>query len=228
MTGKEVAWIEKIFLKLVSSAVIAAALAGMYGLRSSAAVPAEEIFISQFYGAGCEKGMFSNDYIELYNSGEAAVELNGYLLTYSSDAGEGEESSTVDSDGNITCKSLQLIGTIPAHGYFLVCGSGNSCSQEDYSILSYNQLWNDLVIDDQATVTLKLYKEDELVDMVSTEGCSCRYMISGQTAVLCGNDGRRRGCETGLRTFYWNRPLTEEYKDLYEPRSSYGPADGSK
>lgn len=228
MTGREYALLEKLLLKLISTALIAAGLAGMYSLRAHASAPeTEQICISQFYGAGASEGVFSNDYVELYNPSDVPVELNDYILTYSSGGEEETAGSTVDSDGVRTQKALSLSGTIPSHGFFLICGSDHIYRDGAYQIRLCNQIWKDLVIDNQATVTLKLFKSKDLADMVSTEGCSCRYMVSEQTAVLCGAAGERRGCGTGIRTFYWGRPISEEFETMYEPQSSYGPADGN-
>ena len=86
------------------------------------------------------------------------------------------------------------------------------------------------MIDDQPTVTLKLYRGTALADMVSTEGSSCRYLVSSRVSVV--NEevprDRREGGGEGLRTFYWGDQVTREYERLYEPQSSYGAADGEE
>ena len=85
MTGREKQALRKAFIKNLSAAVVAAGLAGMYGMRSNGAeAPAEQVVISQFYGAGGSEGVFSSDYVELYNPGDKAVSLEGYILGYSS------------------------------------------------------------------------------------------------------------------------------------------------
>ena len=183
--------------------------------------------ISQFYGAGGSEGVFSSDYVELYNPGDKAVSLEGYILGYSSGSEEGKAGSTVDSDGMRTEKTIGLAGTIPAKGYYLVCGADNTCREEAYQIQSFNRKWQDLVIDDQATVTIKLYEGGSLADVLSTEGSSCQYMVSSSTSVISleADRGSGRG-GNGLRTFYWGDGVSPEYEDRYEPRSSYGAADG--
>ena len=83
------------------------------------------------------------------------------------------------------------------------------------------------MIDDQATVTIKLYEGGSLADVLSTEGSSCQYMVSSSTSVISleADRGSGRG-GNGLRTFYWGDGVSPEYEDRYEPRSSYGAADG--
>lgn len=240
MTGREKQALRKAFIKILSAAVVAAGLAGMYGMRSNGARPMEEkadfqageekVIISQFYGAGGSEGVFSNDYVELYNPGDEAVRLDGYILSYSSGSDEGEAGSTVNSDGFRTEKTIDLAGSIPARGFYLVCGAYNQCTDGTCQIRSFNRAWRDLVIDDQPTVTLKLYRGTALADMVSTEGSSCRYLVSSRVSVV--NEevprDRREGSGEGLRTFYWGDQVTREYERLYEPQSSYGAADGEE
>lgn len=246
MTARERQTIKKAVFKLLSMAVVAAGLAGMYGMRSDGAPPAgteeplaaaeasasageepAQVMISQFYGAGGKSGVFSNDYVELYNPQDRDISLDDYILTYSSGREEGAAGSTIDSDGVRMEKSIGLAGTIPAHGYYLICGAGNTCGDEGYQIQSFNRKWADLIIDDKATVTLKLYDGSRLADMASTEGSSCQYMVSANTSVI--NEGAGRDDKTGekgIRTFYWGKQVTPEYEKIYEPCSSYGAADG--
>lgn len=255
MTGREKRALRDAFIKLLSAAVVAAGLAGMYGMRAGAvqapanrtAFQAEaeavektepgqqtgqqgKVIISQFYGAGGGEGVFSNDFVELYNSGDEAVRLDDYILGYSSGAVEDEAGSTVDSDGVRTERTVGLAGSIPAHGYYLVCGAGNVQEDRAYQIESFNRMWQDLVIDDQPTVTLKLYEGANLVDMVSTEGSSCQYLVSASTSVVNGEAARGESGRSGkgLRTFYWDGRVAPEYENLYEPHSSYGAADGEE
>ena len=200
--------------------MVAAGLAGMYGMRSNGAeAPAEQVVISQFYGAGGSEGVFSSDYVELYNPGDKAVSLEGYILGYSSGSEEGKAGSTVDSDGMRTEKTIGLAGTIPAKGYYLVCGADNTCREEAYQIQSFNRKWQDLVIDDQATVTIKLYEGGSLADVLSTEGSSCQYMVSSSTSVISleADRGSGRG-GNGLRTFYWGDASRRNMKTAMSPQ----------
>ena len=90
----------------LASAVLMAVLAG----PASAAV-----MISQVYGGGGNGGArFNHDYVELFNSGAAPVNLTGYTLRYASAAGMSWTSNAV------------LSGNIPAGGYYLVRLSSNN------------------------------------------------------------------------------------------------------
>lgn len=227
MTSKENAVLKRAAWKLFSTAVIALSLAGIYSLQSDGAAGQKSVIISQFYGAGGKEGVFSNDFIELYNPGEEDVSLEGYILSYSSGRIEGMAGSTINSDGIREEKFIDLVGTIPAGGYYLICGDENTCSQNGYQICKYNRQWKGLVIDNQATVTIKLYKGKKPVDMISTEGSSCKDLVSENTTITRSGKRGTNGAYLGrTRTFYWSNKVTEEYEKQYEPCCSYGAADG--
>ena len=64
--------------------------------------------ISQVYGGGGNSGaLFTNDFIEIFNPGPAAVPLNGWSVQYASSAGS-------------TWQVTALAGVVPAGGYHLV------------------------------------------------------------------------------------------------------------
>lgn len=227
MTPKENAVLKRAVWKLLSTAVIALSLAGIYSLQSDGADRENSVIISQFYGAGGREGVFSNDFIELYNPGKDDVSLEGYILSYSSGRIEGMAGSTINSDGIREERFIDLAGTIPAGGYYLICGEDNTCLQNGYQIRKYNRQWKGLVIDNQATVTIKLYKGKKPVDMISTEGSSCKDLISEHTIVTRSGKRGTDGAYLGrIRTFYWGGKVTEEYEKQYEPCCSYGAADG--
>ena len=75
------------------------------------------VMISQVYGGGGNGGApYTNDFVELHNSGAAAVSVAGWSLQYSS--------ATGSSWGN---QKVSLTGSIPAGGYYLVqLGSGGA------------------------------------------------------------------------------------------------------
>src|SRR5688572_8761763 len=71
--------------------------------------------ISQVYGGGGNSGaIFSNDFIELFNPGPQAIDLNGFSIQYSSAAGTTWNSI------------LTLSGIIPPQKYFLVQLAGGA------------------------------------------------------------------------------------------------------
>ncbi len=66
------------------------------------------VVISQVYGGGGNTGaQYTNDYIELFNRGNATIDITGWSLQYAA------------ADGN-TWTGTTLVGSIPAGGYFLV------------------------------------------------------------------------------------------------------------
>ena len=83
--------------------------AGLSATATTPAPPAANVVINQVYGGGGNSGAtYKNDFIELYNNENTAVNLSGWSLQYSSAAGSGNW-------------QVQLLsGTIPAHSFFLV------------------------------------------------------------------------------------------------------------
>lgn len=67
-----------------------------------------QVVINEIYGGGGNSGsVFRNDFIELYNSGNTSVSLNGWSVQYSGKNGT-------------TWSVTPLTGSIPAKGYFLI------------------------------------------------------------------------------------------------------------
>lgn len=96
--------------------LIAAALSAVLSAPALAASP---VVISQVYGGGGNSGAtFKNDFIELFNRGDAAVDITGWSVQYASAAGSNWAVSKVT--GNVTLQPGQ---------YFLLqqsAGSGGS------------------------------------------------------------------------------------------------------
>ena len=97
---------------------VAAALVGLVsttlalGLSAPAhATPSTGVVISEVYGGGTGSGAantYGNDFIELYNRGTTAVNLNGWSVQYKSAAGTG------------AFQVQELTGTIPPGKHYLV------------------------------------------------------------------------------------------------------------
>ena len=92
--------------KLVAATALLAALAGGAGSADAA------LYINQIYGGGgatAAAPLYSNDWVQLYNSGATDIDLSGYSLQYASAA-------------NLTTFGLThaLAGTIAANSYFLI------------------------------------------------------------------------------------------------------------
>jgi predicted extracellular nuclease len=106
---------------------LAAACAVGLATGTLALVPAAQaspsgdaVVISEVYGGGGGTDpTYKNDFVELYNPTDAVVDLAGMSVQYRSASG------TSDPTGVIP-----LTGTIAAHGFYLVAGSGGSTGAE--------------------------------------------------------------------------------------------------
>src|SRR3954451_11279906 len=73
---------------------------------------ANHLVISQVYGAGGNaSSIYKNDFIEIYNPTDTAVDLTGWTVQYASKAG---------AFSTAPANTTNLAGTIPAYGYYLV------------------------------------------------------------------------------------------------------------
>jgi predicted extracellular nuclease len=77
------------------------------------------VVLSEVYGGGGNSGaQYTNDFIELYNNGTAAVDVSTWSVQYSSSAGT-------------SWQLTKLTGSVPAGGYYLVqegAGAGNGAA----------------------------------------------------------------------------------------------------
>jgi hypothetical protein len=93
--------------KVFAATALMAALAGA-GSADAA------LYINQIYGGGGATGvapLYSNDWVQLYNSGAAAIDLTGYSLQYAA-----ATSTTTYSSSN----THNLSGSVGANSYFLI------------------------------------------------------------------------------------------------------------
>ncbi len=83
-------------------------------LSGSVTASVAKIVVNQVYGGGGNSGsVYSNDFIELFNDDDTAVNLAGWSVQYTSSAGT-------------SWQVTPLSGTIPPHGFFLVAESAGA------------------------------------------------------------------------------------------------------
>jgi predicted extracellular nuclease len=95
--------------------LLVAACLGAAVLAPSALAVSPNVVVSQVYGGGGNTGAtYTHDYIELFNRGTTAVDVNGWSLQYASATGTG----------NFGASATQITelgpNTIPSGGYLLV------------------------------------------------------------------------------------------------------------
>lgn len=95
----------------LSSAGAVTQTVSLAGTVNAVIVPVTaNVVINQVYGGGGNSGSFyTNDFIELYNNDDTAVNLSGWSVQYSSATGSGWASN-----------NTALSGIIPAHSFFLI------------------------------------------------------------------------------------------------------------
>jgi len=77
-------------------------------MKAEVVVEGSTVIIYEVYGGGGNTGaLYSNDYVILYNTTDAAIDLTGYSIQYAS------------STGTFT-NNLNLVGTIDAHAYYVI------------------------------------------------------------------------------------------------------------
>lgn len=86
------------------------------GLGTTPPAALTHVVISEIYGGGGNTGAtFKNDFIELYNPGNTAVDLTGWSVQYLNAAGTGNWTKT-DLTGSIPAKSFYLVQEIAGTG----------------------------------------------------------------------------------------------------------------
>ncbi|MGN0715412.1 MAG: lamin tail domain-containing protein, partial [Anaerovoracaceae bacterium] len=172
-----------------------------------AADGSDHLIIDQVYGGGGKGDTpISNSFIELYNPADSAVDLLGYSLF----------------DGTNT---LELSGTIPAKGSYLIVGAAETTTDEflTYDLPDADQTC-DWVISNK-NYTIQLMNGDTEIDSV-TAGGSAETKISKQKSLKRNSHG-----DFGL--VVWEKAsvtVDEAYVAANAPRNSkgeYGSAHGA-
>lgn len=104
--------------RLGTAALTGGLIVGGMGLAASPAAAVDTssvVVISEVYGAGGNGGAsFTNDFIELYNNSDNAVDLSGWSVQYAS------------ATGTTWTNQTNLKGAIPARGFYLIQESGGT------------------------------------------------------------------------------------------------------
>src|SRR5436190_1513173 len=100
--------------------VLLSALVALLVCAAPASAASQDLVISQVYGGGGNaQASHTNDFIELFNRGPAALPLDGLSLQYASATGTGNLGA---NSGQLT----ELSGTIQPGRYFLVQEAGGT------------------------------------------------------------------------------------------------------
>ena len=107
------------------AAVIAPVLAvsGALFAASPAQAVSANVVISEVYGGGGNSGAtWKNDFVELYNRSDAAVDVSGWVVQYYSAAGT---TTTTNTATTTTTNTATLTGSVaPKHTYLVQMGAG--------------------------------------------------------------------------------------------------------
>ncbi|MGN1112406.1 MAG: choice-of-anchor I family protein [Acutalibacteraceae bacterium] len=158
-----------------------------------------QLLIEQVYGGGGKGDTpISNSFIELYNPDSQDKELSDYSLIYGD-------------------KTLELSGTIPANGSYLIIGASEETSDE---YQTYDLPDADLTCDwtiDNKSYTITLMKGDAEIDS-ATGGDSAATKVSKQKSLKRNNHG-------DFQVIVWEKAevtVDEAYVAENAPRNSSG------
>jgi hypothetical protein len=141
--------------------VVCGCAAALTGLLAHADLMINEVCYNNSAVAD-ETGDTSSDWIELYNPGPSAVNINGYRL--------GDQSPFVDDGHGVVLPNY----TVPAGGFLVVFAGGDTdrtvwTNAPNVSLISSNSTWR---YDVSATVPTALWKTNTFNDVVWTNGLS--------------------------------------------------------
>lgn len=166
----------------------------LLGAISFALTASSQVVISQVYGGGGNSGAtFRNDFVELFNTSESAVDLSGWSIQYAASTG------TNWSRTNLT-------GTIAPGGYYLIqlaAGAGGTLNLPTPDVTGTLNLSGTTgkvaLVNNQITITAGtscVIGAGTLIDFVGFGAANC-FEGSGGTAVLSNSTAAIRnsnGC----------------------------------
>ena len=173
-------------------------------LASGSESQTEHVIINQVYGGGGKgETPISNSFIELYNPDEQDVDLAGYTLTYGD-------------------KVLDLNGTIPAKGAYLVIGAAENTTDEllTYDLPAADQTCDWVVNNKTYSITLK--KGDTEIDSIAVDDNTLQ--VSKQKSIQRINHTDNDSNED-FRIYTWKADettITAENLAEYAPHNSQG------
>lgn len=141
------------------------------------------VIINQIYGAS-DDGYASHSFIELYNSGNKPVNLNGWSVQYRSSAGGNQPDSWA------VCK---LTGVIDAYGYYLIRCGATAKPSGSYQVPEGNQEWNISLHNKGISVAL-ISTDKPLTDDFSGDVTRTGFAVPEgfeDLAAVQGNDGTK-------------------------------------
>ena len=193
---------------------------------------AGKLLILQAYGTGtATDGAVSHSFIELYNNTESPVDLNAYSLQYA---------NTTGTDWAV----INLTGTIPAKGSYLVRGNNNNTSgrlqldiaDQDVEFYLNNNGFKVALMANQKMLTVANPfamtggKAEDYVDLIGATNGSDPDAFEGTllSGVISKQAAARRGSLTDtddnsadfVRIDYRTSGTTDEQVDQYKPRTS--------
>ena len=165
-----------------------------------------DLLIDQVYGGGGKGDTpISNSFIELYNPNSEEVNLSGYSLVYGD-------------------KTLELTGTIPAGGSYLVVGAAETTTDEflTYDLPDADQIC-DWVIDNK-NYTIKLVNGETEIDSVTADEKVAAVAVSKQKSLKRKNHADT-DTNDDFQIIVWEKDkatVDDAYVTAYAPRNSNG------
>ncbi len=113
----------------------------------------DHVIINKFYG-GKDDGHVSHGFVELYNPTDEEIELDNYSLHYRTSADKEENHSS--------WTKLDLAGTIPANGYYLVRGAAMTDTEKVKIDVPEGDMEWDIQFHNKGVTFILMDNQDEL------------------------------------------------------------------